>query len=247
MTGLPKHWSPSAHRAYRTCPRQFWLEYVARVGRTDSPESVRGQVMHAGMAAGWGGAALVAMNHEADRLGLPDSLDPEFSEWTETVYRALARLGPEPGDELLGAELELRSECDGVPLKARLDLVFRRDGILRIYDWKSASELPRREEVRRNTQLGLGAFLAAREYGTDRIKVAIASIGSGVACEVDMPPDMAEAAARRVAETARRAQVDTEFAPVRGEACADCKVRKFCPLFAAAGTVIPAPAPEPAR
>lgn len=258
---LPERWSPSAHRAYRTCPRQLWLEYVARVKGVDSPESIRGQVMHAGMEAGWNGAYFGGFQvsqrvedhiefqmatYADERFGIAAD-DPELAEWIETVTTAIRRLGPvHPGDHArIVAEMtegEVVGEIDGVPLKARIDLVFGCDDVMCIWDWKSSKELPRREDVRRDTQLGVEGFLLRQQYSlTGPIRVAIASIGSGVACEVDLPPDMAEAAARRVARTAREAQQDTEFAPVRGAACADCKVRKHCPLFATG------PVPEPGR
>lgn len=243
-------WSVSRHRAYRTCPRMAWLLNQDDVPRTDSPESIRGQVMHAGMAAGWkawgvdgvtSGARLLdiiegATLIESDRHRMDEH---EIDEALETALTAFDRLRDQMnGCTMLGVEEELHGAIDGVPLMARVDYRFMRGSALCVYDGKSSKELPRREEVRRDTQLGLGAYLSA-DYDTGCIRVAIASIGSGVAVEVDMPPDMAEAAARRVATTARIAEQDTTFEPQRSAACGDCKVRRSCPLFATG------PVPEP--
>ncbi|MGH3986432.1 MAG: RecB family exonuclease [Pseudonocardiaceae bacterium] len=247
-------WSVSRHRAYITCPRQYWLTSVAKVPREDSPASVRGQVLHAAVAAGWAKAAVgagadavlgaieVAADDEVarhERRGTQIT-DYDMWSWIELAALTVEHAGPKPGDTLLGVEYEVRSEVDGVPVMARLDLVYETaDGTLIVRDWKSSSEVPTQDDLLRDVQLGLGALLAARHWGRTRVRVEIGSIGAQVVSGVDMPRERAQGTGERVAASARKAATDTEFTPRRSEACAECKVRRFCPLFAVG------PVPEP--
>jgi hypothetical protein len=125
----PRTWSVSAARAY-TCPRQWWLIYVAHAPQESGFDSIRGQVLHAGVAAGYSTHAVavaegrelvvairrshVAVEHAvckaAARLG-----HEEVDEAIDTAIECLNELCPEPGDEVLLVEQSMYIEVDGVP------------------------------------------------------------------------------------------------------------------------------------
>lgn len=254
-------WSISAVRSYLTCPRQWWLTRVAHVEQEVSPESYRGQLMHAGLAAGYTemdraqreperwlpdviarrteAAVVHGVAREATRLQVDD-----VDEAMDTACRTMRYLGPRPDDDVLGVERELSIRVDGVPITYRADVVYRRGGRLVVRDWKSSSQLPRRRDVPRNWQLALGALCAARTFGGGA-DVEIASIASAVAVTVPITPDKAQEAGQVVVEVAHLAELELQrpvpFAPERGEACGDCPVRRFCPLFVELGAEIPTP------
>lgn len=259
-----RRWSISAVRSYLSCPRQWWLTRVAGVEQTFNPDSCRGQLMHAGLAAGYRemdraqreregwlpnvitrraeGALIHGVAKEATRLGVD-----EDDEVIDTACRALRYLGPHRGDTVLGVECEMNIRVEGVAITYRADVVYRRRGRLVVRDWKSAKALPKRRDVPRNWQLALGALCAARTFdvkGTE-VDVEIASIGSAVAVTAPITADQAWEGGLVVAETARLAELGPHrpvpFAPERGEECARCPVRRFCPEFAEVGTEIPAP------
>jgi CRISPR/Cas system-associated exonuclease Cas4 (RecB family) len=250
-------WSVSAMRAYARCPRSWWLMYVAHVDQEDGHDSIRGQIMHAGLAAGCrevavnleaGKAMVVALDYGEEAL--QDAIDeaagayPEIvdiEEAAETAVAALRALAPQPGDQVLGVEQQLNIVIDDVPIVYRADLIYRRDGVLVVRDWKSAATLPTRDELRRDRQLHLGALCAARHYGDRVIQGEIASITSALAVSVPIFRSGARDAGAAVVRTARKAEADREFRPTPNEWCGSCKVRAHCPLYAAPGTVITAP------
>jgi CRISPR/Cas system-associated exonuclease Cas4 (RecB family) len=252
-------WSVSAMRTYVTCPRQWWLSYVAHAPQEQGVASIRGQVLHAGVAAGVaafdaarkeGRDVVVAIRRmhaavehavckAAARLG-----HEEIDEAVDTAIECLNELGPEPGDDILLIEGRMDIEVDGVPITYRADLVYRRAGRVVVRDWKSRKDLPRRRELPRDRQLTLGALCAARTFGVTQVDVEIASIGSGVAVDAPIHPSTAQDTGRVVAEVAGKAEADREFRPRPGAACARCPVQAHCPTVALIGAEILAPGPD---
>lgn len=256
-------WSVSAHRAYRECPRKAWLMRVANVPRDVDPSNHRGIVLHAGMAAGYSyldqhgrdysrmtpgavrnelwWAVSCAVTEAALAAGM-DSWDAD--EAYTTVIRALAHLGPQARDRVLGVEREMTAIVDGVTIVYRADVLYRRDGRVTLRDWKSSSELPRRYELVGDRQLGVGALCAARTFGVTEVDVEIASIGAGVAVSAPMDRASALESASAVADSAREFAQDREFEPTPGEACATCPVKRSCPVYVPDGRLIPVPDPQ---
>jgi CRISPR/Cas system-associated exonuclease Cas4 (RecB family) len=258
-----RRWSISAVRDYLSCPRMWWLKRAANVEQEASSDSYRGQLMHAGLAAGYrevyqaqrehGGwldgtvarrgetACELGILKEAHRLALDDYDD----ELVDTACRALRHLGPRRGDHVIGIEHDMDIQVDGVPIGYRADLIYRRGGVLTVRDWKSAKELPKARDLHRNWQLALGALCVARTLGDTSVRVEIASIGSAVVVSASMPMDVARDGGRVVAEAAQLAELELQrpvpFAPEPGSACAGCPVRRHCPVYAEPGTVIPTP------
>lgn len=259
---LRRPWSVSAHRLYSECPRAWWLLNVGNVEPENTAESARGIVMHAGLAAGYaqwddcrrrGLAPAVARHRVGDvvdsaiieaaiRANVEDTLD--LDEAYDTVMRALDYLGPQPGDYVIGTEVSLEIAVDGVPIIYRADVLYERNGVLVVRDWKSTVELPRSRDLTRNRQLALGALCAGRTYAPKRIDVEIASINAAVAVSAPIEVTAARTAGSVVAATARRAETDTKFTPTPGAVCADCKVRAYCPAFAPTGSALPTPGPD---
>jgi hypothetical protein len=255
---MTQPWSVSAHRLYDGCPRAWWLRNVAHVPTEDSADSVRGVVLHAALAAGY--AADYRVQQEGwpsdsahvdvavekavvKAVGdFPDYDDPD--EAIDTCLRALAYLGPQPGDRVIGVEVDMEIAVDGVPIIYRADALYERAGVLVVRDWKSTAELPRSRDLTRNRQLALGALCAGRTYAPKRIDIEIASINAAVAVSAPIDVTAARSAGSVVAATARKAQADTTFEPKPGEVCADCKVRAHCPVFAPDGTSIFTPGPD---
>jgi hypothetical protein len=230
------------------------------VPRDTQASNSRGIVLHAGMAAGYSyldahGRDYTRVTPGAVRRGLQSAVSIAVTEAAQasamdswdadeaytTAIRALAHLGPQARDRVLGVEHEMTITVDGVVIVYRADVVYRRDGTVTVRDWKSSSELPRRHELADNRQLGVGALCAARTFDTTRVAVEIASINAAVA--VSAPLDRAAAfdAAVAVADSAREFAQDREFEPTPGEVCATCPVRRSCPVFAPRGTNVPLP------
>lgn len=243
-TTITRRWTYSAAQSYVTCPHQWFLTRVANTPRAPvTPESFRGQLMHAGLAVGWitaeallrGGsdraaiqmhaehALIDAMEHEATRLQVP--VNPEM---VDTACYALDCLGPQRGDELIGAELDLDIRVDGVPVGYRADLVYRRGGVHVVRDWKSRTTLPKARDLPRDWQLGVGALAVARTYGLTQVHVEMASINGATSVCSPIGRDEARRAGELVAKVAYTAEADTEHAPKPGRACGDCPARHAC-------------------
>jgi hypothetical protein len=255
-------WSVSAHRLYQ-CPRAWWLTHRAHVEQQQDAVNNRGVMCHAGLAAGYAfldqhGRDPRKMTPGAVRRGLFEAVSDAVTEvaqgahansWDadeafEAVIGALRHLGPQARDVVLGVELPMLITVDGVEITCRADVVYRRDGVTVVRDWKSSSELPRAFELPGDRQLAVGALCAARTFDTTRVAVEIASINARVAVTSVIATARALAGARAVAASAWAAQFDQGFLPRPGERCASCKVRASCPVFAPNGRVIPTPGPD---
>lgn len=255
--------SISGTRDYLTCPRLWWLKRIAHVEQEVSVDSYRGQLMHAGLAAGY--AEMHRAQHERegwlhsvierrceaavefaiDKESVRLKLDDYDGEVVDTACRALHHLGPRYGDVLIGVEYDMDLRIDGVAIGYRADVIYRRDGLLTVRDWKSAKTLPKARDLHLNWQLALGALCAARTFGDTLVRVEIASIGSAVAVGALMPRSSAQDGGAVVVETAGLMELElkrpTPFAPEPGEACAECPVRRHCTVYAEPGTVAPTP------
>ena len=258
-------WSYSGTIDYLTCPRLWWLKRIAHVEQDATDASHRGQLMHAGLAAGyaemyqaqheyegWLDDVIVRRGEAACAHGVAREaarLDIDYGdEMVDTACRALRHLGPRRGDHLIGVEYDLDLRVDGVPIVYRADALYRRGGVLTVRDWKSRKTLPKRRDLLKLWQLALGALAAARTFGETLVRVEIASIGSAVAVSTEMPMEVARDAGRVVASAAGMAELELQrpvpFAPEQGEACVDCPVRRYCPVWAQDGTEIPTPGPD---
>lgn len=255
---INRRWSISATRSYLACPRAWWLTRVANVDQDNPDANSRGVLMHVGLAAGYAemaraqrepegwlpGAVLrrgeaaceFAIAREAHRLAIDLEDEP-----IDTACRALAHLGPRPGDEVLGVEYDMDIRVDGVPIGFRADVIYRRDKILCVRDWKTSSDLPKARDLPKDRQLCLGALCAARTFGDTVVRVEIASINAAVAVRFPIAADRAQEVGQIVAQTARQAESDLDCLPTPSSACAECKVVAHCPVYAPDGVLIQVP------
>ena len=261
MTTAVRRWSVSGHYLYDGCPRAWWLRNIAGVPTEDTDESQLGVVLHAGLAAGYAehdrcnrsrlcDYPAVIRHRVGDKVenalidAIGDRDDVDLDAAYDTVMRALAHLGPLSTDRVLGVEVPMEISVDGVPITYRADALYERAGELVVRDWKSTSELPRARDLPGNRQLALGALCAARTYKPSRVRVEIASINAAVAVSSPIEVTAARKAGSVVAATARRAEADVAFTPTPGAVCSTCKVRAYCPVYAAPETVLVAPGPD---
>lgn len=149
---VTRRWTYSAAYAYTLCPRQWYLTRVTGAPRAPSSlESFRGQLIHAGLAAGWpvahrllreGSTKAAIALHSEDAL--IDAMEIEATriatattpEMIDAACRVLAHCGPVRGDEFIGAEIDLDMRVDGVPVGYRADLIYRRGDVYTVRDWK---------------------------------------------------------------------------------------------------------------
>jgi PD-(D/E)XK nuclease superfamily protein len=251
---MVRPWSFSDHHLYRECPRAWWLKRVAHVPTEVDPANHRGTVMHAGLAAGY--AELATGRHRAmtpgavwqvTRQAVAEAItakagmmaERDADECFELVMFALESLGPQRDDRVLGVECPLSAVVDDVEIVYYADVVYRRDGVTVVRDWKSSTELPRRHELHDHRQLTLGALCTARTLGVTQLAVEFASIGRGVAVSAPVSAGTAQRSGQVVADSAHAAATDTRFSPVRGPGCVSCPVRKACPLFATGEYPVP--------
>lgn len=253
----PLRGSVTSTRNYLTCPRMWWLLRIPGVVKHAPGASNRGVLLHAGLAAGyaeydrarfdkctpgavWRRTAAAVEYAVCQVAGTDDDID----EAIDTVIEALNRLAPKPQDRVLGVEHEMLIDFDGVQIVYRADVTYRRDGQTIVRDWKSSPEVPRARDLSDNLQLQVGALCAARTFNTTEVRGEIASIGRAVAVSAPMTAGKAREGGELVAETTLAAAADTVFEPTPGQACAECKVRRSCPLYAPDGATIPTPSPD---
>lgn len=257
MSDEPLRGSVSATRDYLACPRMHWLLRTAKAPRDATGASNRGVLLHVGLAAGYvefdrarfdkctPGAVWrrtgAAVEYAVCRAAVGDD---DVDEAIDTVLSALRHLHPQPTDKVLGVEHEMVIDFDGVEIVYRADLTYRRGGWVTVRDWKSSSEVPRARDLSDNLQLQVGALCAARTFGVTEVRGEIASIGRGVAVDATITKGKALEGGALVAVTTQLAAADTVFEPTPGEVCADCKVRRSCPVYAPDKSMIPTPGPD---
>lgn len=257
MSDKPLRGSVTATRDYLACPRMHWLLRIAKAAKDATGASNRGVLLHAGLAAGYaefdrarfdkctpgavwrrtGAAVEYAVCSVAQG-------DDDVDEAIDAVIGALNYLAPKPQDRVLGVEHEMVIDFDGVEIVYRADAIYRRGGWVTVRDWKSSSEVPRARDLPDNLQLQVGALCAARTFGVTEVRGEIASIGRAVAVDAPISRGKAREGGQLVAEVTRAAAADTVFEPTQGDVCADCKVRRSCPVYAPDGATIPTPGPD---
>ena len=251
-------WSPSALRAYRTCPRQWHLRYKdSRPGKRaealDTPPSHlrMGTAAHAGLEAAYmaardalnwspgtrmmiyGDEAVDAIRAAWERLELESS----SAQIEDEVSRTLDALPVPRPEAVLGVELEIRNEVEGYPFVNVLDLALRTGArAIHIRDWKRRSlrTLPRVTELPDDPAMCSYRLAVAERFPwARRVTVGLYSLVNHVEVVADLP--LARAAHVMSGEVAiiEQAEDDTSWIPTPdGRNCGSCSVRSRCPLFA---------------
>lgn len=251
-------WSPSAVISARTCLMQWHLQYGGGRqpgGEQAFPEHLSfGVVVHAGLEEAYRCAA----NAEAHRCGtMARFLDPALlalaERWRElrlpgsasVQAHVVAEIGavleslPTPHPRaVLGVEKTIRfTGRSGTPFKATLDLALR-TGLetVHIRDWKrrSISSLPKGEELLDDIQLCQQRVAAQEQWPwVRRVTVGLFSTISCIETRpIELPLERALHRLDGHEVTAYDTENASEYPPSKGQACASCRVRPQCPVFA---------------
>lgn len=252
-------WSPSQVLSYRTCPRQWMLRYktssssVRAIMAEQAPlVMLLGTVAHLGLEAAYRAAArgfaivsdstmavYADVAVEAIRAGwvtfdLEERAESNLIE--DEVCAVLAAL-PRPRPALiLGVELTLADEVEGIPFTNVVDLILQTGpAAIHLRDWKrkSYSSLPAREELFDNAQLCAYRHAVARHFPWARkVTVGLYSVISNREVHIELPMPRAETVMSGEAATIRKAESDTLCAPTPdGANCQKCSVKPACPVW----------------
>lgn len=171
----PAALSPSQAEAYERCPRRYVLERRLGIGDRVGHHADFGTLLHLVLeivetrAADRGDShatleeALAVLDQEFDPADFGN--EPFASAWRERGRNTLTRLyehWPSSGS-ILGLEVALESEIDGVTWRGRADRAEIRNGAVAIVDYKTGRQPPTREEAALSIQLGF-YVMAAREH-----------------------------------------------------------------------------------
>jgi RecB family exonuclease len=250
-------WSPSRARKYEQCPRAWWLSY--RSGTEGTPPPVhwrRGSVAHAGLQAvyetvaqlqrlPWPGITcevFYPIAEHAVEVAWREHEMPDDADMRDTLLEQLrivlaSQPMPQPAS-ILGVELELSGviahQGGSVPVRGLADVAFRlAEDWVHVRDWKTYSQIPSEEELRRDLQLGTYALLAARRFPwARRITASIFSVPKAFERSVTFQRYELDAVAARLADIAHAANADEVCAPQPSEWCSTCSHRALCPIFA---------------
>lgn len=264
-------WSPSRARKYEQCPRAWWLSY--RSGTEGTPPPVhwrRGSVAHAALQAvyetvaqlqrlPWPGVtcevfypiAEHALNVAWREHEMPDDADMRDTLLEQLRIVLAGQPMPQP-TSILGVELELSGVIEhpasSVPIRGLADVVFRlAEDWVHVRDWKTYSQIPSREELRRDLQMRTYGLLASRRFPwARRVSVSIFSVPRAFETPpIVFEPYELDEVAEQLADIAHTANADEVCEPQPSEWCSTCSHRALCPIFAP--NVAIGPATNPAQ
>ncbi len=151
--------SQSSLQDYVDCPRRFSLRYLTQMvwpGAESEPVAEYERRQQEGL--------LFHRLVQQHLLGLPDerlgrlATGPDLERWWQNFLEADLDL---KGSDL-HTELTLTSPIGKYRLVAKYDLVARRNGTVRIFDWKTYARRPREEELANRWQTRVYRFLMVK-------------------------------------------------------------------------------------
>jgi putative RecB family exonuclease len=229
---------------FAQCALSFQLHYVDRLPADIAPARHFGSVVH---------SALQEVVREHVRAGRTAPLDPELTAaayrraWTESelrdhavfadglalVKRWAAREGVVDPTQVLGVEVPFELSVGPVRVRGTLDRVDRiADDAIRVRDYKTTRQPPRRDDAEESLQLAL-YDLAARELWpwARRVEVALDLLRHDVVLRVERTDAQRDATRRYVLATA--AQIARgDYPPRPSTLCATCDHRAQCSTYA---------------
>jgi hypothetical protein len=252
-------WSPTQVLSYRTCPRQWLLRYrladpVTRVSMAAEAPLVMllGTVAHLGLQAayetakaGFGRFGEQSMSVFAEaaidaiRAACVDfDIDelPEATQVEDEVFAVLDRLPRPRASAILGVELKLDDEIDGVPFTNVIDLVLQTgSSSIHIRDWKrrNVKALPLTVDLPDHPQLCSYRSAIARHFPWARtVTGGLYSLISNREVSAELPMARAQRVMAGEVATTRKAESDTLCTPTpNGENCQKCPVKAACPVW----------------
>jgi hypothetical protein len=256
---MTRVWSPTKVLRYRTCPRQWALmEAQPRGRRTGFDLGLAlplklGIIAHAGMQAVYetardgfrpyrpgefmdvySDAALDAIGCAAEGFELAETF--EIIQVEEEVLAVLARLPRPRPSTVLGVELKLDDEVDGVPMVNVLDVILQTGSTsLHLRDWKrrNIKSLPLSTALLDDPQMCSYRSAVARHFPwATRVTVGLYSLISNREVTVELPLARAQGVMAGEVATTRKAESDTLCRPTPdGENCERCPVKSLCPVW----------------
>lgn len=249
-TGIPAPaaLSPSQAEAYERCPRRYVLERRLGIGDRVGYHADFGTLLHTVLeiveteAAGRGDAhaeleeALATLDTEFDPVEFGGQ--PFAAAWLERARATLTHLyghWPSSG-EVLGLEVELESEIDGVKWRGRADRAEIRDGSVAIVDYKTGKKMPTTKEASTSIQLGF-YVMAAREHET------LGATGPADSGEMWFPSVKQKKVATRAVDVAKLDEIRAKMGEIAegiaaedwsatpNDLCDRCSVRLVCPAW----------------
>lgn len=253
-------WSPSQAWAYRTCPRMWKLRYrtsdatLRATPKAETALPVRlGTLAHLGLEAAYKDAAagmampgrtmapfadvaIDTMREACARLGFTEDDDADIDVAIDEVTSVLHTLRrPHPG-AILGVEMTLPDEFDGVERVNVVDLILRTGrNSIHIRDWKrkSVKALPLTADLADDPQLCSNRLAVARHYPwATTVTGGLYSLISNREVEAEIPLRRAIAVMEGEAAVIRKAESDTECVPTpNGSNCQRCAFKAACPVW----------------
>lgn len=252
-------WSPTKVLAYRTCPRQWLLRYrvadpLRRAAMTAEAPLVMllGTVAHLGLQAayetakaGFGPlgeqmmsvyaeAAMAAIRTACVDFGIDE--EREAAQLEDEVFAVLHRLHRPRPAAILGVELQLDDEVEGIPFTNVVDLILQTGpDSLHIRDWKrkNVKALPLTVDLPDDPQLCSNRHAVARHFPWAKtVTVGLYSLISNREVSAELPLARARRVMAGEAATTRKAESDTLCMPKPdGQNCQRCMVKAACPVW----------------
>jgi superfamily I DNA/RNA helicase/RecB family exonuclease len=245
---IPEALSPSQAEAYERCPRRYVLERRLGIGDRVGFHADFGTLLHRVLeiveteAAGRGDRhatldeALATLDDEFDPADFGN--EPFATAWRRRAGDTLTHLyehWPSSGD-ILGLEVDLNSEIDGVRWRGRADRVEIRNGSVAIVDYKTGRRPPTRNEAAVSIQLGF-YVMAAREHEK------LAGAGTADTGEMWFPSMRQKQVATREVDIGKLDEIREKMNEIAAgiaaekwpatpnDLCDRCSVRLVCPAW----------------
>lgn len=179
-------------------------------------------------------AAIAAIRTACVDFGIDET--PEAAQVEDEVFAVLHRLPRPRAGAILGVELKLDDEIDGVPFTNVIDLVLQSGpSSIHIRDWKrrNIKALPLTVDLPDHPQLCSYRSAIARHFPWARtVTGGLYSLISNREVSAGLPLTRAQRVMAGEVATTRKAESDTLCTPTPdGENCQRCPVKAACPVW----------------
>lgn len=259
----PRSLSPTRISSFTSCPLAFRYRTIDHLPEPPSPHAVKGTLVHkaleiymwerlgTGRSGGDGcsEALDVAWDEvhgtaEFSGLALDREGESAFRSDAALLLRNYFALETPRHIRVVGVELRLEGEIDGVPVRGIIDrLDIDREGNLVVIDYKTGRAPPARYEKARLSGVYLYAMLCEQNLGRLPREVRLLHLREPMSIRATPTAQTVRAQERRsvaVWEAIGRACDEEDFRPRPSGLCAFCHFKPLCPAFGGA------PPPEPA-
>jgi superfamily I DNA/RNA helicase/RecB family exonuclease len=246
--------SASQLETYEDCPLRYFYEYTLRVRGDSNVYAELGSLVHEVLAAFLDPDAddvdysLDGLRHVGERLWRDDlaRYRPQVEEARRDFFDMLERWWGEEGSlgrpDVLAVERRFEVEVGPHRITGSIDRVDRRDGALRIVDYKTGSRETPADEMPDNLQLAVYHLAACRDpelsaYGPPS-ELDLVFVRSMKVRTQPVTADHEAATEARVLAVADRILAE-EFEPSVHANCRVCDFHRLCPIQAAGRETAP--------